>query len=68
MISEEDIWKMEQEKTLLKVKPDLEKALKGLETAIHYLHETGDYESEVLDEICDSTYSNIQLLEGLINA
>ena len=68
MISEEEIWKMEQEKTLLKVKPDLEKALEALHTALHYLEETAEYESEVLDEIADNTITNINLLKGFVDA
>ena len=68
MISEEQIWNMEQEKLLLKIRPDLEKSVEGLSTALHYLNETGEYESEILDEISDNTYNNIQLLKGLINA
>jgi hypothetical protein len=68
MISEEDIWNLEQEKILLKIKPDLEKSVEALSTALHYLNETGEYESEVLDEISDNTYTNIQILKGLIDA
>ena len=66
MISEEQIWKMEQEKELLKIRPDLERVIHALNTAQHYMHETCNYESDVLDEICDNIQNNIQLLEGLI--
>ena len=63
---EEDVWKIEQEKMLAKVRPDLKRALKSLESALHWLHETHEYESEVLDELCGDIQDNIQVLEGFI--
>jgi len=64
MMMEEDVWKIEQEKMLAKVRPDLKRALKSLESALHWLHETHEYESEMLDEVCEDIQDNIQVLEG----
>ena len=67
MMTEEDAWKIEQERQLARIKPDLEKVLEGLNTAKHYLHETSEYESDLLDNVCDSIQENINLIEGLIS-
>jgi hypothetical protein len=67
MMTEEDAWKIEQERQLARCKPDLEKALEALNTAQHYLHETCNYESDLLDNVCDSIQENINLIEGLIS-
>jgi len=66
MMTETDAWNIEQERQLARCKPDLEKALEALNTAQHYLHETCNYESDMLDEMCDNLQNNIELLKGLI--
>ena len=66
-MTEADAWKIEQERLLAKIKPDLEKVLEGLNTAQHYMHETHEYESDLLDSICDNIQENINLIEGLIS-
>lgn len=66
MFTEEEIFKIEQKKTLAIVKKDIERALEGVSTAIHYLHETFEYESDVLDNACDELVDIESNLKGLV--
>lgn len=66
-MTEEDAWKIEQERQLARCKPDLEKALEALNTAQHYLHETHEYESDMLDDMCGGIQDYIRAIKGLIS-
>jgi hypothetical protein len=67
MTEEEDIFFLEQEKALIKVKPDIERALNCMESAMHWLHETEPYQSEVLDNICGDLKDHIYLIKRLLS-
>ena len=42
---------MEQQEAYKNAKPNLVRALHDLSGAIHWLHETGDWQSEAVDEV-----------------
>jgi hypothetical protein len=67
MMTEEDAWKIEQERQLARCKPDLERTLEALNNAQHYLHGTCNYESDMLDDICGGIHDYIKAIEGLIS-
>ena len=67
MIAKEDIQAMNNEKALLSIEKELRNALQGISTAIHYLHETSDYESLILDKITEDLVIARKELERLIN-
>jgi len=66
MIDEELMFKLEQEKQLEIVRGDIERALHSVKSAIHYLQETGDYESDLLDNVTDELFNIDALLTGLL--
>lgn len=68
MITAEDIAAFEQDILLEKVRPDIKRALHAAETAMHYLHETSDYESDALDNVCSDIQDAITVLKGFVNA
>jgi hypothetical protein len=53
MITEEIIYKTNQEREFLKIKNDIKKAIHSIDSAIHYLQETCNYDSDVLDIAVD---------------
>mgnify|MGYP001026033383 CR=1 FL=1 len=67
MTTEEDIEAINNEKAFINVKRELRNALQGISTAIHYLHETSEYESSVLDEITDDLVSAHRIMEELLS-
>ena len=67
MITEEDIQAMNNEKALISVKREFRNALQGISTAIHYLHETSDYESLIVDKIFENLVSAHRELKELID-
>jgi len=67
MISEEYIQSITNEKALLSIQRDLKNALQGITSAIHYLHETSDYESSILDDIIENLLSAEKDIKDLIN-
>ena len=72
MLTQEEIdnwnsgYEDEHKKQFEKVRPDLEKALSNLESAIHYFHETGDCEYQILDEIFGNIYDAQVKLNNLL--
>jgi len=67
MITEEDIQTINNEKAFINVKRELRNALQGISTAIHYLHETSEYESSTLDNITDNLVSAHRELGELLS-
>jgi len=67
MITEEDIQAMNNEKAFISVKRELKNALQGISTAIHYLHETSDYESSTVDNIFEDLVSAHRKLKELLD-
>ena len=67
MMTEEQIAVIEQRKALVTIKGDINRALQGVDMAIHYLHETYFYESDVLDNALDDLMDMKANLEGLIS-
>jgi len=67
MITEEDFQAINNEKALISVKKELKNALQGISTAIHYLHETSDYESLTVDRIFEDLVSAHRELKELID-
>lgn len=54
MITQEDIDALHHDNDFETVRSDVEKAYKGVCQALHYLEETGEYESHNLDYIHDT--------------
>jgi len=57
----------EHRKQFEKTRPTLKKALQSLDSAIHYFHETGDCEYEILDEIFGDIYDAQVKLKTLLD-
>jgi len=57
----------EQKEAFEKVKPDLKRVQKSLSSALHYLHETGDYESHTVDEVFKKINDAHLLLGNLLD-
>jgi len=68
MITEEDIAGFLNDENFMAVKRDLERALHDAKSALHWLHETDDYESKDLDRACDNINQAVVLLEAVLNA
>lgn len=70
MITKEDMIALsaahEQDLELKSAKKDLERALHAVDTAIHYLDETGAYESNVLDDAYEDLKAAKAKLEGFL--
>lgn len=62
MIDEETIFKVEQERAFQNSKADLARALKAVESALHYLDETETFVSLDLDE----AYVKLKIAENII--
>ena len=72
MLTQEEIdnWDVgydEQKEVFEKVKPDLKRALNCLASSLHWLHETGDYESHTADEIFKKINDAHLLLGNLLD-
>lgn len=72
MLTQEEIdnWNSgydEQKEAFEKAKPDLKRALSCLSSSLHWLHETGDYESHTADEIFKKINDAHLLLGNLLN-
>ena len=57
----------EQKEAFEKAKPDLKRALNCLASSLHWLHETGDYESHTADEIFKKINDAHLLLGNLLD-
>jgi hypothetical protein len=66
MMTEDVIYRANQEKEFAKIKGSLEKAIEALDNALHYLHETSDYESDMLDTAVDEIMEVKTRLEALM--
>lgn len=53
-------------RTFLDIKDDIVDCLDNVEAALHYLEETGEYESFELDECSDNLESTAQLLKLIL--
>jgi len=58
----------ERKEAFKKVKKDLEKALEALRTSLHYIHETHEYESDLLDNMCSDLENHVTELQGILDA
>jgi hypothetical protein len=66
MITEEIIYKINQEKEFVKIKHDLAAAIQAIDTAIVYLTKTEEYDSETLDYAVDELMDVKKRLEALL--
>jgi hypothetical protein len=57
MISQDDIDAFNQEKLTHSLREDIVRALRGVQTAMHYMAETSHHESQELDDIADDLES-----------
>jgi hypothetical protein len=67
MISQDDIDAFNEETLPHPIREDVVRALRGLDSAMHYLEETCHYESQELDDIADELMSVRVRMEGLLN-
>jgi hypothetical protein len=66
MITEEIIYKINQEKEFVKIKHDLAAAIQAIDTAIVYLTKTEEYDSETLDYAVDELMDVKERLKALL--
>ena len=66
MITGEDIYALEQEKAFDNVKGDINQALRNVQSAIHYLYETFEYDSDMLDDTVDQLMLIADNLQGML--
>jgi DNA-directed RNA polymerase subunit F len=66
MITEEIIYKVNQEKEFVKIKHDLAAAIQAIDTAIVHLTKTEEYDSETLDYAVDELMQIKQRLKALL--
>lgn len=57
---------MEQQEAYESAKPNLVRALHDLKSVIHWLHETGDWQSEEVDEVFSKCDEAKDILEALV--
>lgn len=67
MITGEDIYNAEQEQAFKNVKDDLLAARHSIKSALHFLAETGQYESFELDDCADNLETSLFLINKVLD-